>query len=390
MEERLAQLKSKGHIGFLLVLLVGSLSVQGQGNRASLEKKIKLTGQLLHETAAKTKKSPSELRLIREQIRLRDQLIGALTEEIQQHEEEVIEMEGIICSMEEDIVSLKKQYAETARLTYRSFDADNFWLSLLSSESLTEAYYRIAYFRQFSQQRKEQITLIRKSQEFLLRKSEDLKVRLAAKEALLADKEAELDRLSRDKGIQKDLYVSLKNEAKGYAQAEKNKQKEVQGIIKTAEKTSVSPPKATPATGDYKKTFARNRGYLVWPISSGRAVVVGKFGKTEDPFGNQVNNDGIFIRTTEGQAVRAVYEGTVTGVQTLPVGGKVVILEHGSYRTVYANLSETLVVKGDKLKASQHLGTVYTDNRTGESMLQFMIYKMPDKFQNPERWLIRH
>ncbi|RMG75440.1 MAG: hypothetical protein D6722_01055, partial [Bacteroidetes bacterium] len=178
-----------------------------------------------------------------------------------------------------------------------------------------------------------------------------------------------------------------KRTVRGYQQQLSQQETRLRQLIRDTENTILTT--AGEVEHDYAASFPVNRGMLPWPVPPSRGVVVQGFGKTEDAFGNQVNNDGITIRTAQGQAVRAVHSGRVSGVQRLPLSGQVVIVEHGAYRTVYAGLQGATVQTGEYVSAQQQLGQVWTDPRSGESLLQFLILKMPETFLNPHQWLIR-
>jgi murein hydrolase activator len=101
-----------------------------------------------------------------------------------------------------------------------------------------------------------------------------------------------------------------------------------------------------------------------------------------------VNNNGVNIATTRGAQARAVFEGEVTGITSIPGAGWLVIVRHGDYLTVYTNLSDVLVKTGDKVKLKQAIGTVMT-NDEGQTELHFEVWKGGVGKLNPEEWLAR-
>jgi septal ring factor EnvC (AmiA/AmiB activator) len=121
-------------------------------------------------------------------------------------------------------------------------------------------------------------------------------------------------------------------------------------------------------------------------LPSNKGLITGEFGIQKDKDGLEVNNHGIYISTGQNQSVRAIFSGTVTAVKSIPGFGKVVIIGHGRYRTVYTNLKEVLVQEGDKVQGLQEIAIVKTDNQTGETELHFQIYK--DKVPiDPSEWI---
>ena len=96
-------------------------------------------------------------------------------------------------------------------------------------------------------------------------------------------------------------------------------------------------------------------------------------------------NNGVEIGSTSGAKVRSVFDGKVSKVLIIDGGGKVVIINHGTYRTVYANLESANVKEGDKVTAKQTIGTLNSSD-DGLTELHFEI-RFGKERQNPTDWL---
>ena len=131
--------------------------------------------------------------------------------------------------------------------------------------------------------------------------------------------------------------------------------------------------------------FAKNKGKLPWPVEQG--FVSEKFGVNVHPVFKQVklSNDGITITTSKNANVRSVFGGVVTEIMFIPGYNNVVIIRHGSYLTVYSNLVEVSVKKGDNVKTKQVIGKL-SANEKSNSTLNFQVWKDKDKL-NPQLWL---
>ncbi|MEM7654899.1 MAG: peptidoglycan DD-metalloendopeptidase family protein [Bacteroidota bacterium] len=379
---------SKAVFLLFLSLAIGSQHGIAQliSSRESLQKKILLTDQLLQETENRQDKTQIELSVIARQLSLRKRLIIQMTDEIEDHNQEIEASQKLICAMETDINQILSDYGKTAQMTYERFQPESFWTQVLSAGSLSQALQRVSYFKQLSRYRHRQITLIQQAQKYLVEKAEELALTILDKEALIQQKEIEMEKLAQTKGYQTRVYAALKEKAQAYRRQLHVQQAELKKQIRAAENTYLLT--AEKVDSDYSRTFGSSQGFLPWPVSSSRGVIVGQFGETEDAFGNRIDNDGIFIRTPKGQPVRSVHSGKVTGVQQIPMSGAVVIVEHGDYRTVYANLMDVSVNIGELVSANQRLGVVRTDPRTEESVLNFLIYEVPERFLNPQNWII--
>ncbi len=134
--------------------------------------------------------------------------------------------------------------------------------------------------------------------------------------------------------------------------------------------------------------FARNQGRLPWPTTNG--FIRGHFGIQTHPVLKFVttNNKGIYIQTPSGSSARAVFDGVVTQVFYIQ-GNNGVIVQHGNYRTVYANLTQIYVRVGEHVSDKQSIGKIYTDSENdNRTELYFQVYNGKN-VQNPENWITR-
>ena len=129
--------------------------------------------------------------------------------------------------------------------------------------------------------------------------------------------------------------------------------------------------------------FESNRGRLPMPIT-GPYRIVSHFGQynVEGLHNVRLDNKGINIKGQSGAQARSIFDGEVCYVFTL--GGSMgVMVRHGSYISIYCNLSSVSVSRGQHVSTRQVLGTV-----GAEQILQFQLRKEINKL-NPEVWLGR-
>ncbi|MEO0899748.1 MAG: peptidoglycan DD-metalloendopeptidase family protein [Bacteroidota bacterium] len=370
----------------LVCLLCPILSwAQGEPPRDELEKEILLTEDLLAETSTKEKKTLSSLKLLNRQISLRSQLIKQTELDIKAEEIRILELKAITLQMEKDIQRLSIEYCQMIQSTQNM--SDNFWLMVLSSKNLSQAYNRVVYHNRLREYREKQIQAIAATKAYLKDKSEQLKVSIEKNKVLIDKSVVEKEKLSQSQLTKKDLYTNLKKEKVSIQQQLSQRKRKLKTFIRKEQETYVLQP--TNVDEEYARNFKKRKGLLPWPIPPSNVVITEHFGESEDEFGNRIFNDGIYMRVGQGQPVKAVYSGKVTAVTRIPMSGTVVILEHGKFRTVYANIVNTYVKKGDIVSENQVLGSVRQDPRTGESLFNFLVYEIPDKFLDPEKWLLR-
>ena len=146
----------------------------------------------------------------------------------------------------------------------------------------------------------------------------------------------------------------------------------------------------TKETTALSKSFEGNKGKLPWPVDKG-SITEG-FGKNPHPTLDNVftNNNGIDISAPKNAQVRAVFEGEVTSVLNIPGAGKVVIIKHGNYRTVYSNLQDTYVKAGTKVTTKQSIGSLLVKDGSSTSVAHFEIHQVVGtavQCLNPSLWV---
>ena len=435
----------------ILILLGISVSVCSQETVKSLKRKqrqakqnIEMTNRLLNENKKNQKTTANSITVISRQIEERENLIKALNDEVGILDRDLSNINAEKSQLEEKLQELRKEYAKLLYHYYFHKTKSNAVFYILSSESLTQGFRRLRYVQQYSNYRKEQAQKIQQvtdelgQKETLLsrvkeEKHNTLKGKQVESNKLLKSKESKQKMLTELSQKESDLKVKLekqqrqvevlnkkiddmiaaeiaKQEAQRKAKAKAEAERKAKAVASkkpatsgTAAKPSAPSAPSAPSTPSAPVTkpsapasegkslvsggFESNRGRLPWPV---RGIVTGHFGLHPHPVLDhvQVNNKGIYIQTTANSDASAVYDGEVTQVFAIPGNNNAIIVKHGIYRTVYANLTTTYVKVGDKVKARQKLGRVLVDQEADKTELYFMLYK-ESVLQNPELWLAR-
>ncbi|MCI6197172.1 MAG: peptidoglycan DD-metalloendopeptidase family protein [Prevotella sp.] len=198
----------------------------------------------------------------------------------------------------------------------------------------------------------------------------------------LARKQAELARKQKEAEAANRKAEEQRNEEDRKAIAEAKK---LEREVEVAKKEQAKPLIYNLDSEDRRisGSFESNRGRLPMPITGGYRIV-SHFGQYNVEGLNNVrlDNKGINILGSAGAKARSIFDGEVSAVFSM--GGVTgVMVRHGSYISVYCNLSSVSVHRGQKVSARQVLGTVGQDN-----ILQFQLRKERAKL-NPEAWLGR-
>lgn len=399
---------SKYVLFFLIVVLQQGLFAQSkkelESKKKQLQKEIKQTESLLNETKKNKKISLNQLVTLNKKISVREQLIQTIQAEIRIAEKQIKENKDVITSLENDLQKLKEEYARMIYYAYKNQDAYSRIMFVFSAQDFSQAYRRLKYMQQYSYYRKKQAEMIEKTQELLNKKVAELEDKKRQKQQLLGIEEQEKQVLAKEKTEQEKTLTQLQEQEKELLKKIREKEQEqkqlqlaIQRIIEEEIRKSREKAKSdgttpaekgltlTPEAQKLSNTFEANKGKLPWPVAEG--IITGKHGEQPHPVlkGITIKNNGVDISTKKDTPVRAVFEGEVTGLATVPGFGKVVMIRHGEYLSVYSNLRDVLVKKGDKIKTKQNIGVVETDDN-GKTEVHFEIWK-GSTLMNPETWL---
>jgi septal ring factor EnvC (AmiA/AmiB activator) len=378
-----------------------SLTVYGQKSKAQLErekkqnlKKIAEANRILKETTSEKRASLGQLTALTEQISSRAERIAVITREIRTLEGEATELSQIATSMEQDIANLQREYASMVYATSKANNGYARLAYLFSADTFNKLVMRFKYLQQYTEARKTQVKQIQTIRDVLQKQRTKLGQKKQEKDLLLQAQVHENTTLLALKTKQNEVIARLSAREKELEEelAESNKavarvDKLVADLVEEERRARLAENNSANNAGSVamSSSFAGNKSRLIWPVETG--FISSKFGEQPHPVlkGIKVNNHGVGIQTSKGQEVRAVYDGEIMTVATIPGLNKLVAVQHGDYTTVYAKLGKVVVKTGQKIKAKQILGEVYTD-KEGTTELQFQIWRNQEKL-DPQVWL---
>lgn len=392
-----------------MCLMLVAFSAAGQ-DKESLQKErdritneINLTSKLLKEKQESRSKMEGELSLINRKINLREDLITSLRREIGIYNTRIRENKARNAELEKELEKLKSNYAQLIKYAQRSNRPEDKMMYIFASNDFFQAAQRVRHLRQIARYREKQAVEIREKQAALDALNLELLKVINEKDLLLGKEEEARGELNRDRSQQLNAVGSLKQEEKNLLKKLKEQEKqreklnkEIQRIIeaeiRASKKDNAGVFSLTPEAAALSASFENNKGKLPWPVE--RGVITSKFGQNPHPVlaGIMVPNNGIDIATSPNAQVRAIFEGTVSGVFSIPGAGQNVIINHGGYRTVYSNLKEVRVKKGDSVSVKQVIGSVLTDDSSGKTEAHLEIWKVSEKGpvkQDPASWIFR-
>ncbi len=391
-------------IFFCFLFLFYSASAQEtktqlEAKRKKLVKEIEYTGKLIGKTRKDKSVTVNELRLLNSQIERRKELIETLQSEIKKLNTSIENNEASIDRLNKKLADVKKKYARIVYFAYHYQTAYNKLIFLFSAEDFNQAYQRLRYLEQLASYLHKEADTIRKMEKQKEDELAALNRQFEEKKTLLDSENLQMSKLEQEKARKNQLVKQLSGKEKQLKARLKQKQKEADRLNKkikeiiakeTRAKTSAETGKKyvlTPAEKALSANFVENKGKLPWPVD--RGVVSETFGVHQHPILKYVKtrNNGINIATAKGTDARAVFDGEVVSIAKITTTNNAVIIKHGDYFTVYSNLTEVYVSKGDHIKVKQSLGKIYT-NPDGQTNLHFEVWKGKE-FQNPAYWILK-
>lgn len=378
-----------------------------EAKRQAILQEIKQINTLLFKTRGEKKSILTQVEDLDQRIRATENLIRVTNQQANLLTREINENLNKIESLRSELKSLKADYAEMILNSYKSKSQQSRVMFLLSSDDFLQAYKRLQYMKQFARYRKKQGESIKEKTEQLQILNTGLIAQKNQKELLVAENKQTKVKLAKEKKDQEGLIASLRKDEGKFASQIRDKQKEadaidrqIEAIIKAAiaESNKAAGTKVTRESAEVfaltaeakvlAANFTNNKGKLPWPVEKG--VVVRSYGNQRHPQLPNVTtfSSGVEIATEKGAKARAVFDGEVFQIQQLKGANKAIYVRHGSFITIYNNIDQVYVKKGDKVSTKQELGTVFTSGLSGKTVLKFLIYQNSTRM-NPADWVYR-
>lgn len=358
---------------------------------AALEKEMAIIDRQLSDNASRSSSLLSDLTLIRKRISNRKELISAADRQIRTYSDGIYSAQRQINRLQGRIDTLSEHYGRLVRSAYKNRDARIWYMYILASDNLGQAFRRYGYFKNLSGEIRRQAVRIEEAKAELGAEKERLQQLKKDAEQVRSQRAEELASLQSDEKRAEATVSNLKRDRRKYERqlAEKKKEvdalnREIKRLVEAAMKAAEDKSGKQPVDYALASEFSKNKGKLPWPACG---PVVDGFGQRYHPVFTKIKlpfNNGIDIALSPGTAVNAVFDGVVKQIVVMPGYNICILVQHGNYFSFYCKLQNAAVKAGDKVKTGQKVGTVDTIN--GETRLHFQIWKDQSP-QNPELWL---
>ena len=417
-----------------------------------IENKILKTKSLLQKVKNNSEQSLNELKLINNQINSREELVRVFDNQVRIADIQLIEKTQTIDLLKKRSINLKKQYR--AMLIYAYKHRSNFSgiMYILSSSNYNEAIKRNNYLKIVAELQKKQMAIILQNHKKINGEIKNINDVKNEKKSAINEKKMETELIEIDKKTKENSFNKYKKEEEKLflqLRSEENKKQELKQRISQAikieivaeqkkqaekiiekakkdklikekakklaeEKKTISPAEKQSESSKVDKTvknteipvssvyiepqetvtmdksFQLNKGKLPWPVSSGS--ITERYGRNPHPTlsGVVTNNNGIDITCAEGSSVRAIFGGEVTSIFTITGAGKVIIIKHGNYRSVYSNINDNYVKIGAKVSTKQSIGSLIKDGNFSVCHLEIhQVINGVTQSLNPSLWIGR-
>ena len=403
-----------------------------ESKRGALQKQIAESESILQNTKKDVGSQLNGLAVLTGQIEERKRYILAINNDMEAIQRELASLGRQLNRLERELKDKKEKYEASVQYLYKNRSIEEKLMFIFSAKDLSQTYRRLRYVREYATYQRLQGEEILKKQEQIRKKQAERRQVMAAKENLLKEREEEKVKLEaqekerrtmvadlqrKQKGLQNEINKKRKEANRLNARIDKLIAEEIERARKRAEeearreaaarKKAAAKDRSMAAAGkavaskpletfsmskadrELSGDFASNRGRLPMPIS-GPYVIVSHYGQYAVPGLRNVklDNKGMDIQGKAGAQARAIFNGKVVAVFQLN-GLFNILIRHGSYISVYCNLSTASVKSGDTVKTKQPIGQVFSDGTdNGRTVLHFQLRREKEKL-NPELWLNR-
>ena len=387
---------------FFLLLIVTDLRSQSkqalEKQKKEIQNEIKVIELKLSNSSKKKGLIISNAEDLNYKIKLQQNLISNINNQLNLILNEIDANEIQLTNLKNKEASLKEELAKMLITGYKKKSSLNKLMFIFSSSSFQQAYKRIQYFKQYVNFQNKTLLKIKSTSSEIENVIVVLDSQKTNKQLLINENE----NIKRELSIQYDdlnkLIAEVNKDQKKYKNEIKQKQKLSKDIDKKIEKLireALANSKRN--DGGFKlseeaqlisKNFNSNKGRLPSPVIRGN-VVLG-FGKQPHPIVKTatIQSNGVRIRTSSDVEARTIFDGEVYSIIISKNNSRTVLIQHGNFFTVYKNLSQIYVSKGDKLKTKEVIGKIATDPLNGQTILSFSIFYngVP---QNPRTWIYK-
>nr|WP_246201102.1 peptidoglycan DD-metalloendopeptidase family protein [Vibrio ziniensis] len=338
-----------------------------------------VTGEISRQKQELTKQQ-GQLDQLQQSLKQQEINISNLEKQIRGTKSELISANQNISKLQEKLKELEKQrnqqadklkqLLQTYYITQSATTSGNLLNNNLEEDRISQ------YFQHLAQARSETIQALKQTREQLEENQKQLQLERDQIASLLQEQTQKRDQLANTQSERKSTINKIQKSISGdkvyLAELQRNETRLKAEIAKAAKRNAI------PMDG-----ISQQRGKLSWPI---KGNVLHSFGERQT---GQIDWKGMVISADYGQAVKAVYPGTVVFAEYLRGYGLVVLLDHGKGDMTLYGFNQSLMKKeGDKVTAGETIALAGDTGGQARPSLYFEV-RRNSQAENPRSWLIR-
>ena len=351
---------------------------QLEQERMQVIESIEATDDLIASSEADRQKGIATLVALRGQIDQRNTLLNNIKQSISAAEFEIEFNLATLDSLTQRVKSIKDQYAILLRSKYVRRLIGSKWITIFSTSNINKAFLRWNYYRQFDTYRESKIKEIESIRKIVAQKNKEIKKHALENSALIQEQQQQNSELQKRIEQQNELIKELQKD-KTILQSQLLVIKEARESLNQAiESRIINELSGVKIGSDRGNSNESNpvivKGKVILPITNG---YIENFSISDED-----KTSTISLSVAKGARVISIAPGRVVSVKDVSGFGRMIILQHGDYYSVYAKMNNVIVSVGNRVEKNTVLGSVDST----ENKLHFELWK--DKVRlDANKWI---
>ena len=351
---------------------------QLEQERMQVIESIEATDDLIASSEADRQKGIATLVALRGQIDQRNTLLNNIKQSISAAEFEIEFNLATLDSLTQRVKSIKDQYAILLRSKYVRRLIGSKWITIFSTSNINKAFLRWNYYRQFDTYRESKIKEIESIRKIVAQKNKEIKKHALENSALIQEQQQQNSELQKRIEQQNELIKELQKD-KTILQSQLLVIKEARESLNQAiESRVINELSGVKIGSDRGKSNESNpvivKGKVMLPITNG---YIENFSISDED-----KTSTISLSVAKGARVISIAPGRVVSVKDVSGFGRMIILQHVDYYSVYAKMNNVIVSVGNRVEKNAVLGSVDST----ENKLHFELWK--DKVRlDANKWI---
>jgi murein hydrolase activator len=403
--------------------------------RQELQRELKEIQENYNKVKGQQKATIGQVTMLQNKMQVQGKYISNINNEIRLLTDDIYTSNLELSRLQRQLDTLKSEYARSVVYSYKNSNSYDYLNFIFSASNFNDALRRVAYLKSYRAYNEKKVGTIQETKDLIEQRKQQLLGKTNQKKSALQNQQVQLHELESQKKEKDQVVAKLKSQAndlskqiatkkkrdqqlKGQiaaivrreiARAKEEERKRVEALKKAeaAKAAAEKPSTSTSTTGSVtttkkaaapvkkeaiplntgemalKASFERNKGGLPWPVDNGYVSIPFGVSKVGDLM---MDNPGLTISTNSaGVTVKSVFDGEVSAVSNTGEG-MMVMIRHGSYFTVYSNLSSASVNRGDNVKTGQAIGRAAGADDGSGGQVDFILM-VGERNVNPRPWL---